>query len=215
MVTKYRAFLKPIEGRQNYLNQLAGQGYRLLSSGGVQQRFQKTADTDFHYTVQYIGHMTNRERLNYCDFIHDLGYKTFFAPLNIGKLSWGNVRLRPYNQGRTTIATDPGMINKEILIIESKGPKEIPAFSENEGLGKDLKRRMRPAIYLMLVALVMLVIGILVYFGILRSWWQWTYWSYRPFDPMIWPWLAVAGILFICSGWRMIQIKSLIKRISN
>ncbi|MHA6566571.1 DUF2812 domain-containing protein, partial [Aerococcus urinae] len=144
MVTKYRAFLKPIEGRQNYLNQLAGQGYRLLSSGGVQQRFQKTADTDFHYTVQYIGHMTNRERLNYCDFIHDLGYKTFFAPLNIGKLSWGNVRLRPYNQGRTTIATDPGMINKEILIIESKGPKEIPAFSENEGLGKDLKRRMRP-----------------------------------------------------------------------
>ncbi|MCY3035616.1 MULTISPECIES: DUF2812 domain-containing protein [Aerococcus] len=213
MLTKLKTFLNPIEGREKYLNEMADQGYRLIKSGSMLQKFEKTNNHIHHYIVQYIGHMSNRERMNYCDFLHDLGYKIFFAPLNIGKVSLGNVRLRPYNQGRAALATNPGMINKEIIIIETDGSKNIPAFSEKEGQKNDLKRRLRPAVYLMIVSLVMLLVGLLVHLDMPRDWWHWTYWSYRPVEKVLWPWLGIGGLLLIYSAWRIMKLRFLIKNL--
>ncbi|MGX7441537.1 DUF2812 domain-containing protein [Aerococcus urinae] len=214
MVTKFKAFFNPIEGRQEYLNTLADQAYRLLSSGGLLQRFQRSDTQPLHYTVQYIGHMVPKERKDYCKFLEGLGYQTFFAPLNMGKFTLGNVRWRPYNNGRAALATSLGMINHEILIIESKEAKELPAFSEKEGKRADLKGRLRPATYLMIVSLIMLGIALLVYLDFSQDWWAWTARSVRPLEGVFWVWLIVGAVLLIYSGWTIARIRSLIQDLS-
>lgn len=119
-MNKIRVFMNPIEGRERYINQIASEGYRLVKSGSILHEFEKT-NSDYKYSVQYVGYMSNTERKKYSDFLKEMNLKVFTAPLNIGKFSLGNVKLRPYNSPKAMIATYPGMINKEILIIESDG----------------------------------------------------------------------------------------------
>lgn len=213
METKFKLFLNPIEGREKYLNNMSAQGYQLVKSGSILQRFQKKVDSKRHYTVQYIGHMTNRERHSYCNFLQGMGYQTYFAPLNIGKVSFGNIRLRPYNQGRAVLATNPGMINQEILIIETPSSKAIPAFSDKSDKKADLKRRLRPAIYLLLISLLMLLIGIFQHFDISQSAWSWAIWSYRPFERTPWAWFGLGSVLFVYAVWCIAKIRSLINHL--
>ena len=150
-MNKCRIFLNPIEGREDFINAIAEKGYRLVKSGSLIHKFEKT-DGNFTYAVQYIGYMNNKERKEYLDFLNDLDLRTMDAPLNIGKFSLGNVRLRPYNPPKSMVATSPGMINKEILIIESNGQEKLPIFTDKEGRNEDLDRRKAPYRYLALVA---------------------------------------------------------------
>lgn len=87
--------------------------------------------------------------------------KVFTAPLNIGKLSFGNIKLRPYNSPKSMIATSPGMINKEILIIETDGSKEIPIFSDRDSKNLDINRRKAPYYYLLFFSVLLIVLGLL------------------------------------------------------
>ena len=118
-MNKIKIFLNPIEGREEYLNHIASEGYRLVKSGSIIHEFEKT-NSDHRYAVEYIGYMNNKERKKYTEFLNGMNLKVFTAPLNIGKLSFGNIKLRPYNSPKSMIATSPGMINKEILIIETE-----------------------------------------------------------------------------------------------
>ena len=88
--------MNPIEGREKYINQIASEGYRLVKSGSILHEFEKT-NLDYKYSVQYVGYMSNTERKKYSDFLKEMNFKVFTAPLNIGKFSLGNVKLRPYN----------------------------------------------------------------------------------------------------------------------
>ena len=148
-----RLFLNPIEGRQKYINKIAKNGYRLVNSGSILHSFEKT-NANYRYTVQYIGYMTNKERKEYIEFLNNMNFKVFSAPLNIGKFSLGNVKLRPYNPPKRMIATSPGMINNEILIIESGEGKEIPIFTDRSSKDEYLKRRKLPYYYLLVVSIL-------------------------------------------------------------
>lgn len=208
---KIKIFLNPIEGRQNYLNNLADQGYRLVASGGVIQRFEEDRGHDYHYIVQYIGYMTNQVRIDYCAFLHGLGYKTLYSPLNIGKISFGNLRVRPYNDGKAAFVTNPGMINKEVLIIETIGSQTLPVFSDKSEQELDLKRRLRPAWYLLMVSLFMILMSVLIAVGSSYEGLSWALYTRRLFDTTPWPWLLIGGTLLGYSMWSIMRIKSLIK----
>ncbi|MDU5230407.1 MAG: DUF2812 domain-containing protein [Anaerococcus sp.] len=158
-MNKIKIFLNPIEGREKYINSIASQGYRLVKSGSILHEFEKT-NSDYKYAVQYIGYMTNKERKEYSEFLNNMNFKVFSAPLNIGKISFGNVKLRPYNYPKSMIATSPGMINNEILIIESSEGKEIPIFTDSSSKDEYLKRRKLPYYYLLVVSILLIGLGI-------------------------------------------------------
>lgn len=158
-MNRIRVFMNPIEGREKYINQIASEGYRLVKSGSILHEFEKT-NSDYKYSVQYVGYMSNTERKKYSDFLKEMNLKVFTAPLNIGKFSLGNVKLRPYNSPKAMIATYPGMINKEILIIESDGNKEIPVFSDRESKNLDINRRKVPYYYLIITSVLLMVLGL-------------------------------------------------------
>ena len=52
------------------------------------------------------------------------------------------------------------MINKEILIIESDGNKEIPVFSDRESKNLDINRRKAPYYYLITTSVLLMVLGL-------------------------------------------------------
>ena len=158
-MNRIRVFMNPIEGREKYINQIASEGYRLVKSGSILHEFEKT-NSDYKYSVQYVGYMSNTERKKYFDFLKEMNFKVFTAPLNIGKFSLGNVKLRPYNSPKGMIATYPGMINKEILLIESDGNKEIPVFSDRESKNLDINRRKAPYYYLITTSVLLMVLGL-------------------------------------------------------
>lgn len=158
-MNKIRLFLNPIEGREKFINEMARKGYRLVKSGSILHNFEKT-NSDYRYAVQYIGYMSNNERKRYTEFLNDMNLKVFTAPLNIGKFSFGNIKLRPYNFPKNMIATSPGVINKEILIIESDGNKEIPVFTDINDRKLDTKRRKMPYYYIIAVSIFLIVLGL-------------------------------------------------------
>ncbi len=159
-MNKIKIFLNPIEGREEYLNHIANEGYRLVKSGSIIHEFEKT-NSNYRYAVEYIGYMNNKERKNYTEFLNGMNLKVFTAPLNIGKLSFGNIKLRPYNSPKSMIATSPGMINKEILIIETDGSKEIPIFSDRDSKNLDINRRKAPYYYILFFSVILIVLGLL------------------------------------------------------
>lgn len=153
-----KIFFDPIEGRERYLNEMALKGLQLEESTSFVHKFSKSNCPNIHYSVQYIGYMNNKERLEYIDFLQSLNLKVFFAPLNLGKFAIKNVRYRPYNNARASIATTSGMINREILIIESKGNNEVPVFTDDFSRHEDLLRRKMPYRYLSFVSIVFIII---------------------------------------------------------
>ena len=159
-MNKIKIFLNPIEGREEYLNHIASEGYRLVKSGSIIHEFEKT-NSDHRYAVEYIGYMNNKERKKYTEFLNGMNLKVFTAPLNIGKLGFGNIKLRPYNSPKSMIATSPGMINKEILIIETDGSKKIPIFSDKDSKNLDINRRKAPYYYLFFFSVLLIVLGLL------------------------------------------------------
>lgn len=159
-MNKIKVFLNPIEGREKYINSIASDGYRLVRSGSIFHEFEKT-NSKYTYAVQYIGYMNNTERKEYTKFLYDMDLKVFTAPLNIGKFSFGNEKLRPYNSPKSMIATSPGMINKEILIIETQGNKEVPIFSEMESKNLDFNRRKAPYYYLLFASVLLIALALL------------------------------------------------------
>ncbi|MDO5714870.1 MAG: DUF2812 domain-containing protein [Tissierellia bacterium] len=195
-----RIFFNPIEGREKYLNEMASKGYRLIKSGSIFHKFEKTNNHDRKYSVQYVGHLSNKKRIEYEDFIKNLNVKSTSAPLNIGKVTLGNVRYRPYHN---TIATSPGAINKEILILECEKGKEIPVFTDKESKLEDLKNRKRVNIYTFVVGLLFMGLGLFKKTGNL---YEKTYISFRPLDKYPLVWVVVGGVILGLSLYHLFRI---------
>lgn len=157
---KFHIFLNPIESREAWLNKIAIYGYKLKSIyGGVIYEFEKS-DNRVKYAVQYIGYMSNEEKENYKSFLSEMNYSVWSAPLNLGSLSIGRFKWRPYATVEGQIATSRGMINREILIIEkTSGEENFKLFTNTKSNLSDLKFRRRINIYLSIVSLVTIFYG--------------------------------------------------------
>ncbi|SHH04283.1 Protein of unknown function [Anaerosphaera aminiphila DSM 21120] len=157
---KFHIFLNPIESREGWLNKVAKNGYKLkYVYGGLIYEFEK-ADNAVKYAVQYIGNMNNVKRVNYENFLSEMNYSVWSVPLNLGSLSIGRFKWRPYATVGGQITTSSGMINREILIIEKISSEEnFKLFTSVESNLSDLKFRRRINIYLFIISLLTMFYG--------------------------------------------------------
>lgn len=158
---KFRLFFNPIEGRKKWLNQQVAQGMRLKKPGRFFYTFEKTSES-YAYDVQYIGYMANSKRKDYEAFLQELNLQHWSAPINQGKFSLGAVRFRPYARGMGKLATAPGMINKEILIVEKHtADQSFAIFNDRESSLENLRERRKPYLYTGIFMLVFILCMIL------------------------------------------------------
>ncbi len=114
--TVVKFFLDAIEGQENWLNKMAEQGFRLVKTTRLTYRFESCNPSEYQYRVEFVGNQSYHELLKYRDFLSEMGYRSFFKNINVN-YSLGKVRWRPWS-GK--LATSPGSINKELLILEKK-----------------------------------------------------------------------------------------------
>lgn len=212
MITRFKVFLDPIKDRERYLNEMAEKGFRLFKSGSFSHQFKKSNKERYKYNVEYIGHLSNKKREDYIQFLEELGIKSFSAPMNLGKIAIGNVRLRPYSDQDAVIATSSGMVNKEIIIAEKiDDGKPFETFSDIEDKIKYLKNSRKPYIYLTIFSIAIVIFNL---FGV-ESIFKYTLISYRPLSNHIWKFIALGCIIGILSILKLINFTHMIKSINN
>nr|WP_319489162.1 DUF2812 domain-containing protein [uncultured Caproiciproducens sp.] len=114
--TVVRYFFNAIEGQENWLNKMASKGFRLITTTTLTYQFEDCKPSEYEYRVEFVGDKSYRELLRYRDFLAEMGFHSFSKNININ-YSIGKVRWRPWSG---QLATSPGSINKELLILEKK-----------------------------------------------------------------------------------------------
>ena len=69
--------------------------------------------------------MNNRQGEEYEDFIENMHMKDLYSPLNIGGKAYGNLKYKPFNPIKNSVASTHGMINREIMIVENNSYRKI------------------------------------------------------------------------------------------
>ncbi|AUN21948.1 hypothetical protein RSJ21_11320 [Clostridium botulinum] len=118
-VKKFRYFLDTVIGQEKWLNKIASKGYRLIGVSNLTYFFESCNPNEFKYHVELISDKSYKESKDYKLFIEEFGYKTFYKNLNLN-YSLLKFRFRPWAKGAGKFATNPGLYNKELLILEKK-----------------------------------------------------------------------------------------------
>lgn len=202
-------FVNPIEDRERFLNEMASKGLQLEESGSLVHKFSESSHSNRHYTVQYIGNINSKERQDYMNFVQNLNLKVFFAPFNIGKFVIGSARFRPFNKGTNAIATAPGMMNREIMIIESEGDEKITIFTDDESRYKSLRERRTPFLYLAVASLILIILGLTQSQG---SFFEATVISFRPLEKFPFLWVIAGFILMIVSIVNLYRLHRIVNK---
>lgn len=159
MKTYYRYFGGMLERQQEWLNQIAQQGYRLVSVNQISYTFEET-NVPYEYAITFIAHESYSKGKDYKTFLEEMGYRTFYKNMNLG-VSIGKASWRPYGKGKGQIATSPGSYYKELLIVEKKkDTKPFELYTSNSDQANYYKPLRN-----MWLTLVVLMLGLSV--------WQW------------------------------------------
>ncbi len=208
---KFRIFLNPIESREKWLNRMGDKGYKLnsISGMGTVYEFVET-DCKYEYKAQYIGYMSNDERLEYESFLKDANYDFWNLQINLGQVSIGRVKFRPYARGTGKLATSAGMINREILIVEKLATDgEFRLFTDVESSIADLKMRRRTYIYLLSMITFFAAFG--MFFNNQKPIFKWTWKSYEGISSPI----AISIIILLAAIYSLYFIVMLSFEIKN
>ncbi|MBP2072286.1 DUF2812 domain-containing protein [Thermoanaerobacterium butyriciformans] len=120
MSKKYHRFYDGLLSvQENWLNKMAKKGYRLVRTGKLLYEFEECAPGQFEYRIEFIGHKSKEDVIDYCNFLEDLGYKVFFKNINLN-YSIGKLRYRPWAEKGGRIATNSTTFDRELLIVEKK-----------------------------------------------------------------------------------------------
>ena len=131
----FRYFFNALSSQEKWLNTMSGKGFRLIETTPLDYAFEACKPNEYIYKVQFVADKTPAELTDYQAFLKDLGLTTHIKPLALGRYASHAATLRPYARGRAMFATAPGMINKEILIIEKSNdgkPFEIHTDTRDE-----------------------------------------------------------------------------------
>lgn len=98
---------------------MAARGYRLKHCGKITYTFDTCRPGEYEYAVEFVGDRSYSKAKDYCEYLEEMGFRTLTKNINLN-FSYGKVKWRPYAKGMRQIATSPGGINKELLIVEKK-----------------------------------------------------------------------------------------------
>ena len=154
----YKYFFDFLKGQEQWLNNMAKKGYRLVKVGKITYEFEKCRPQQYIYCVEFVADKSNTQINEYKNFLeHDIGYKSFKKNININ-WSFGKIKFRPWSNS-SKIATSSGSYNKELLILEK----------ENDGIkfnlhttNEDLIRYISPIAKMHLLTTIILTATILL-----------------------------------------------------
>ncbi len=115
----YRFFGSLLTAQENWLNRMAGKGYRLVRTGKLFYEFESCTPNEVQYCIDFIAEKSKASAKEYHDFLEDMGYRVFFKNINLN-YSIGKVRYRPWAEKGGRIATNSTTFNRELLIVEKK-----------------------------------------------------------------------------------------------
>lgn len=123
---KLRYFIDFIDRQQEWLNTMAAKGYRLSKTTRMGYEFTPCEPNRYHYVVQCVMEKSRTEVKEYRKYLEEMGYNHY--PKNINIQFGYKAKLR-YNGERLQLASNPGLLNHELLIIEVPKGEELEIFT--------------------------------------------------------------------------------------
>ena len=115
----YRFFGGFLDTQENWLNEMARKGFRLVQTGRISYDFEQCEPGEYQYAIEFVAHKSPDSVKEYHAFLEELGYKVFYKNMNLN-VSFAKLRWRPFGERMGQISTNPGSYNKEIFIIEKR-----------------------------------------------------------------------------------------------
>jgi len=118
-----RFFTDFIEKQEQWLNEMALQGFRLVRCSGMVYEFRQCEPGEYHYCVEFVGEKPYAGQKAYSNFSKSSGYRVYNKNIN---LSWAlaKVRIRTFADKPGKEQVVPGAYKKELLIIEKRNDGE-------------------------------------------------------------------------------------------
>ncbi len=158
LIRKFKFFFSPVIGLTKWLNKMSDEGYRLMKVGNIFFYFDECEKGKYRYAVDYVANKSYSDLKDYESFLQESNIRCIEKQGSIGKVSFGNIRWRPFADKGAKIATSNGMIKREFLILEKENdgnPFEI--YTTIEDKINALKIMRRPTITMIIFAAVMLI----------------------------------------------------------
>lgn len=209
MIKKFRYFINPVEEEAKWLNEMSNRGYRLSRVGNTFHYFEEAEPGKYQYAVDYVANKSLGDLKDYQLFLDESKIRWIEKPASVGKVSFGNVRLRPYADLGGRIATSGGMIKREFLVLEKEnGGEPFEIYTTVEDQIQAVKIRQKPYISLTIFLGIMLLLQISKSKPLL----DWSFWSYRPSNRISLTLLGgLWGLIFI----NLIRFQLAIRKLSD
>lgn len=138
----YRFFWGFLKKQDNWLNEMADKGYRLVRTGRAWYEFENCEPGKYRYAVEFVGEKSAQEAKKYASFLEDCGYHVLFKNLNLD-YSVGKAVLRPWAKKGGKIATTGGAYNKELLLVEKENDGKPFELHTTEDDIREYKKTVR------------------------------------------------------------------------
>ncbi len=157
----YRFFWGFLKRQENWLNEMADKGYRLVRTGRAWYEFEDCEPEKYRYAVEFVGEKSQQNAKEYASFLEDYGYRVLFKNLNLD-YSVGKAVFRPWAKKGGKIATTGGTYNKELLLVEKENDgKPFELHTTDDDIREYKKTIRKPWIF----SIVTILIVFLIIFG--------------------------------------------------
>lgn len=155
----YKVFFDAVEGQERWLNEMAAKGYRLTGATRLGYEFDRCEASEYQYKVEYVADKSYQELKKYQEFLQEMGYRTFHKNIKLN-YSLGKAQWRPYAKGAGMLATSPGSINKELLILEKQSDgKPFELHTDTADLLGYYRSIRNAYLYATLMLIVLIILG--------------------------------------------------------
>lgn len=123
---KIRYFIDFMDDQQAWLNTMAEKGYRLCGTTRLGYEFEECTPDAYTYVVQYVAEKSLAQLQRYRSYLEEMGYVYYGKNIN---MQFGYKAKLRYNGKRLQLATNPGLLNQELLIIEVPKGETLEIFT--------------------------------------------------------------------------------------
>ncbi len=156
----YRFFWGFLKKQENWLNEMADKGYRLVRTGRAWYEFEDCEPRKYRYAVEFVGEKSKRNAKEYASFLEDFGYRVLFKNLNLD-YSVRKTVFRPWAEKGGKIATTSGTYSKELLIVEKENDGKPFELHTTEDDIREYKKTVRkPFIFSIVTILIVILISL-------------------------------------------------------
>ena len=154
----YRFFGGFLKKQENWLNEMADKGHRLVRTGRAWYEFEDCEPGKYRYAVEFVGEKSKQSATEYASFLEDYGYRVLFKNLNLD-YSIGKAVFRPWAKKGGKIATTGGSYNKELLLVEKENDgKPFELHTTDDDIREYQKIIRKPwifsIVFILLIALI-------------------------------------------------------------